>query len=251
MSVQPPGPWSTVRRFAPRPVDLAQFPGLLRETAALLAAAPARLGGLFLLVFVPIQILPNVPYIGMGLREALASIGFAGFFVALDSVRQGRRATLLDMAKAWRLPGDKLLLLVASGLVPLLVVLLVWWWDIGGVQLEALLSGRAPQVALPGRQQLEFVVVFNLVGMPLLFVQPLCVLFPWSATRTLSADLLTWMANWRWALLIALALIPIAIALDSFDPASVPEILLSLISEVAVEIALSAFTLVLLQRSLQ
>ncbi|HXY22413.1 MAG TPA: hypothetical protein VEI29_06995, partial [Burkholderiaceae bacterium] len=100
------------------------------------------------------------------------------------------------------------------------------------------------------RQQLEFVVVFNLVGMPLIFIQPLCVLYTWSATRTLSANLLAWIANWRWALVITLLLIPIAIGLDSFDPSSAPEIVLSLLSEVAVEIGLSAFTLVLLQRSL-
>ena len=251
MSAQPPAPWSAARRFAPRPVGLEQFPALARDAAALLGAAPARLSALFLLVFVPIQILPNVPYIGMALREALASIGFAGFFAALESVRLGQRPTILDMAQPWRLPADKLALLVASGLVPLLAVLLVWWLDIGGAQLNALLSGRAPETTLPARQQLEFVVVFNLVGMPLLFIQPLCVLYTWSATRTLSADLLAWHANWRWALLITLMLIPIAIGLDSFDPASAPEIVLSLISEVAVEIALSAFTLVLLQRSLQ
>jgi len=223
----------------------------MRESAALLGAAPARLTALFLLVFVPVQLLPNVPYIGMALREALASIGFAGFFVALASARQARRPTILDIAQAWRLPGDKLLLLVASGLVPLLFVLLVWWLDLGGAQLDALLSGRGPEGVLPERQQLEFVVIFNLVGMPLLFVQPLCVLYAWSATRTLSANLLAWHANWRWALVIALVLIPIAIGLDSFDPGSISEILLSLISEVVVEIALSAFTLVLLEHSLQ
>ena len=251
MSALPPAPWSTPRPFAPRPVGLDQFPALLRETAALLGAAPARLSGLFLVIFVPIQILLIVPYIGMALHEALASIGFAGFFVALESVRQGRRATLLDLWQAWRLPGDKLLLLVASGLVPLLVVLLVWWWDIGAAQLDALLSGRSPEAAVLGRQQLEFDVIFNLVAMPLLFIQPLCVLFTWSATRTLSANLLATVANWRWALLIALLQMPIAIGLDSIDQASLLEVLLSLVSEVAVAIALSAFTLVLLQRSLQ
>ena len=250
MSALPPAPWSTTRRFAPRSVGLEQFPELMRESAALLWTAPARFAALFLLVFVPIQVLPNVPYIGMALRAALASIGFAGFYVALESMRQGRRPTIMDMAQSWRLPADKLVLLVISGLVPLFAVLLVWWIDIGGAQLDTLLNGRAPEPVLPARQQLEFVVVFNVVGMPLIFIQPLCVLYSWSATRTLSANLLAWIANWRWALVITLLLIPIAIGLDSFDPASVPEIVSSLISEVVVEIVLSAFTLVLLQRSL-
>jgi len=247
----PPALWGTPRRFAPRPVGLDQFPLLLRESAALIRAAPGRLCGLFLLIFLPIQILPGVPYIGMPLRETLASIGFAGFFVALEAVRQGRRPTILDMAYPWRLPGDKLILLVASGLLPLLAVLLVWWVDIGGAELNAYLSGHAAEGALPVRQQIEFVLIFNLVGMPLLFIQPLSALCSWSATRTLSANLLAWIANWRWALMITLVLIPVAIGLESFDPTSVLEIALSLISEVAVEVGLSAFTLVLLQRSLQ
>jgi len=251
VNAPPPALWGTPRRFAPRPVGLDQFPSLLRDAAALLRAAPGRLCGFFLLVFVPIQLLSGVPYIAMPLRETLASIGFAGFFVALEVARQGRRPTLLDMAYSWRLPADKLILLVASGLVPLLAVLLVWWLDIGGAELDAYLSGRAPEGSLPVRQQLEFVLVFNLVGMPLLFIQPLCALCSWSATRTLSADLLAWAANWRWALLVTLVLVPVAIGLESFDPASALEVVLSLLSEVAVEIGLSAFTLVLLQRSLQ
>lgn len=251
MNAPPPALWGTPRKFAPQAVGWDQFPSLMQQTAALIGAAPGRLCALFLLIFVPIQILPGVPYIGMPLRETLASIGFAGFFVALEVVRQGRRPTLLDMACPWRLPGDKLVLLVASGLVPLLAVLLVWWMDIGGTELNAYLSGHAPEGGLPVRQQIEFVVIFNLVSMPLLFLQPLCVLCSWSATRTLSATLLAWIANWRWALLITLVLIPVAIGLESFDPGSVLEIVLSLVSEVAVEIALSAFTLVLLQRSLQ
>jgi len=251
VNAAPPALWGTPRRFVPRPVGLDQFPSLLRETAALVRAAPGRLCALFLLVFLPVQILPGVPYIGMPLRETLASIGFAGFFVALEVVRQGRRPTLLDMAYSWRLPGDKLILLVASGLLPLLAVLLVWWLDIGATELDAYLSGHAPEGSLPVRQQLEFVLVFNLVGMPLLFIQPLSVLCSWSATRTLSANLLVWIANWRWALIITLVLIPVAIGLESFDPASALEVALSLISEVAVEIGLSAFTLVLLQRTLQ
>ena len=251
MNVLPPVPSGAPRRFAPRPVGLDQFPSLLRETAALIGAAPVRLCGLFLLVFLPIQLLPNLPYVAMPLRATLASVGFAGFFAALESVRQRRAATIMDMAQPWRLPADKLVLLVASGLLPLLAVLLVWWVDLGGPELDAFLGGRAADETLAMRQQIEFVVVFNLVGMPLLFIQPLSVLFTWSASRTLSANLLAWVANWRWALVLTLVSIPVAIGLDSFDPASAPELVLSLLSEIAVEIGLCAFTLILLQRSLQ
>ncbi len=246
-----PAPSGVPRPFAPRPVGLDQFASLLHESAAILGRAPGRLFGLFLLVFLPIQILPSVPYAAMPLRTTLATIGFAGFFRVLESVRHGRPATLADMIAAWKLPADKLVLLAASGLLPLLAALLLWWFDMGGSQLDAYLGGREPGSALGLRQQVEFVVVLNLAGMPLLFVQPLCVLCAWSGTRTLSANLIAWIANWRWALLLTLVLIPLAIGLDSFDPENALEILLSLGGEIVVEIALSAFTLVLLQRSLE
>ena len=86
--------------------------------------------------------------------------------------------------------------------------------------------------------------------MPLLFLQPLCVVFAWTATRTLSGSLLVWLANWRWALLLTLALIPISFGIDEFDTTSGAQVFLALAGEVAVEVVLSAFTLVLLARAL-
>jgi hypothetical protein len=50
---------------------------------------------------------------------------------------------------------------------------------------------------------------------------------------------------------LALISIPIAIGLDAFDPKSIPEMLLSLLADVVVEMGLGAFTLILLQRSLR
>jgi len=251
LNIPAPAPLGTPRRFAPRTVGLDEFSSLARESAALLAAAPGRLCVLFLLVFLPIQLVPSLPYIAMPLRATLAAVGFTGFFAALEAARKGRPPSFLDMLLPWRLAPDKIALLVASGLVPLLLALVAWWLDLGSNALDDLLGGRAGEGAPAMRQQLEFVVVINLVSMPLLFLQPLCILFPWSGSRTLAANVLAWLANWRWALVLALVSIPLAIGLDSFDPGDPVEILLSLISEVAVEIALSAFTLVLLQRSLR
>ncbi len=251
MSGTPPAPFGVPRRFAPQRVGMDQVAELVRDSYALLGASPWRLCGLFLLVYLPLQLLPSFPYVAMPLRVALASIGYAGFFAALESVRQGRAPTLMDMALPWRLRPDKLILLVASGLVPLLVVLVVWWLDIGGVQLDGLLSGQPADATPAARQQIEYIVVFNVLGMPLLFLQPLCVLHPWSASRTLSATLIMWIANWRWALALTAAVIAIAIALVSFEPTSLAEDLVSLLTELAVYLVLSAFTLVLMQRSLR
>jgi hypothetical protein len=230
---------------------MEEFVSMVRETGSLLAAAPGRLCGLFLLIFLPVQLLSAMPYAAMPLRFSVAAVGLAGYYSALQAVREGRPATLMDMLLPWRLPADKVILLVVSGLVPLLAVLLVWWIDLGWEAVDAFLGGQMPAEGFPLRQEIEFVLVLNVVGTPLLFVQPLCVLYAWTGTRSLAANLLAVLANWRWALALALLSIPIAIGLDSFDPKSVPEILLSLMADVAIEMGLGAFTLVLLQRSLR
>jgi len=239
------------RGFAPRVVGADEFLSMVQEAAVLVRTAPGRLFGLFLLIFLPVQLLSAVPYAAMPLRFSIAAVGLAGYFSVLEALRTGRTAKLPDMLLPWRLPADKIILLVASGLLPLLAVLLVWWFDLGWAAVDEFLGGQAPADGFPMRQEFEFVFVINLVGMPLLFVQPLCVLYSWSASRCLSANLLAFVANWRWAVALALISIPIAIGLDAFDPKSIPEMLLSLLADVVVEMGLGAFTLILLQRSLR
>jgi hypothetical protein len=241
----------TPRGFAPRVVGLDEFFSLLQQTGALLGAAPARLCGLFLLVFLPVQLLSGVPYAAMPLRFSIAAVGLSGYFVALEAARAGRVPGLLNMLAPWRLPAGKLILLVVSGLLPLLCVLLVWWFDLGWEAVDSFLGGAVPADGFTMRQELEFVLVFNLVGTPLLFIQPLCVLYSWSASRCLSANLLAAAANWRWALALALISIPIAIGLDAFDQKSAAEMLLCLVADVAIQMGMGAFTLVLLQRALR
>jgi hypothetical protein len=241
------------RGFAPHVVGFNEFGSMVQETAGLLGAAPARLCGLFLMIFLPVQLIstPLLHYAALPLRFAIAAVGLAGYYVVLEALRQGRPATLLDMLQPWRLAPDKIVLLVASGLVPLLAVLLVWWFDIGWEAVDAFLDGQVPPEGLPLRQEIELVLVVNVVGTPILYVQPLAVLRSWTASRTLAANLLAFLANWRWALALAAVSIPIDIGLDAFDPKTVPEILISLLADVVVEMALGAFTLVLLQRSLR
>jgi hypothetical protein len=239
------------RRFAPRAVGVEELRSLLQETVTLLSAAPARLCGLFLLVYLPVQLLSGIPYAAKPLRLAIASIGLTGYFVALEAVRSGRVPGLLNMLVPWRLSAEKLILLAVSGLLPLLCVLLVWWLDLGWDTVDNFLSGPPPADGISLRQQMEFELAFNISAIPLLFIQPLCVLYTWSASRSLSANLLAVAANWRWALALALIAIPIDLGLSAFDEGSVPEVLLSLLADVAIEMAIGAFTFVLLQRSLR
>ncbi len=250
MNGNPPAPSGAPRRFAPQPVGLEELPALARATVAVIGGAPWRLVGLYLVVFLPFQLLLGVPYLGRPLGSAFASVGFAGYFAAMDAVRLGRAPAFADLLRPWRMPSAKLALLAVAGVVPLLFVVLVWWADLGVAQLDTLLSG-ADQGLLGARQQVEFIVVFNAVGMPLLFLQPLSVLYTWTASRTLSANLIVCVANWRWALALTLVAIPIGIGLASLDPSSAADTLLSLIAEVAVDMVLSAFTLVLMRRSLR
>ncbi len=238
------------RRFAPRTVALAEFSALVHDSSTLLAAAPARLLGLFLLIFLPTQLVAAWPYAGVALRFGAGQVAFCGFFAALAAVRAGRQATLGDLVRPWQLPADKIVLLVASGLVPLLCGLLVWWADLGWSSVDAFLGGEAPAAGYSVRQDVEFAAVLYLASAPLYFLQPLSVLHAWSATRSLSASLLSFAANWRWVLALTGFAILVDLGLNTVDTGDFAQTLLAMLIVVAVQMVVGAFTLVLLQRSL-
>ncbi len=238
------------RRFAPRAVGLNEFASMLRDCGALFSAAPLRLPGLFLLVFLPIEVLAAWPYAGVALRFGVAAVAFCGYYAALAAVRAGRPPALADLLRPWQLPADKVVLLVASGLLPLVGGLLAWWGDLGWNAVDAFLGGQVPTTGYTLHQELEFAVTVNVVDAPLRFLQPLCVLYAWSATRSVAASLLCFAANWRWVLAMVVLSIAIAVGLDSVDTGSLAQILAALLVDVSVQMALGAFTLVLLQRSL-
>jgi hypothetical protein len=248
------------QRFAPRAVALREGSSMLRETLALLGAAPGRLLGLYLLVFLPLQFIDGVRYLEMPLGEALAAVAFTGFFSALEAVRDGRRPNLLDLLEPWRLSTGKVLLLAASGLAGVAFIWLVWWLDLGTEDVQRLLSS-APQAArdasdaaatvrLALAQRIEYAAAGALLNLPLLLLQPLCVLKPWSATRTLAANLIASLVNWRWAAIISLAVFALVVAILLAQPASLAELLLSVLAQVALGMFAGTFTLVLMHRTL-
>ncbi len=246
----PPASSGVPSRFHPKRVPLQSWLEIMRESASIIGAAPAGLVGLFLLVFLPIELFPDVPYLAMPLRITIASIGFTGFFQALQAVRDGRAPSLLDMAAAWRLPVGKLALLAGSGLLTFLCVVVIWAFDVGASGVDDLLGGRVAPIAVSERELLERIVGIDFASMPFYFLQPLCILADWSPSRTMAANLLACLANWRWVLALTLLQVPIDIGITAFDPENGLEQLISLLSEVAVGIIFNAITLCLLRRSL-
>jgi hypothetical protein len=259
-----PSPGSP-RGFAPRAVPWGEAPALLAEAGRIVAAAPARLLGLYLLLFLPLQLLLGMAYLAMPLRGILASIGFAAYYGALEAARSGRPPGLADLGRALRLPADKLGLLVLAGLVPVLLIWLGWGLDLGPAALDQLLSAHMIAPADGGdaaaaaavsagepalAQRIEEALIDNLAAIPLLLLQPMCTLYGWSATRTFSANLLASLANWRWGCLLAALLVPLELALFGVAAASDAEQLLVLGLSVVLGLFLSALTLALLHRSL-
>jgi hypothetical protein len=250
VSFLPPASSGVPRRFHPKRVPLGSWPEIMREAASIIGAAPVGLSGLFLLLFLPIVLLRELPYLGMPLCIIIGSIGFTGLFLALEAARDGRAPSILDMAAPWRLPAGKLALLAASGLIPFLCVLAIWCIDVGASGVDDLLGGRVAPGAVSEREVMEKILGFDFASMPFYFLQPLCILADWSPSRTMAANLLACLANWRWVLALTLLQVPIEIGIEAFDPDNGLEQVISLLSAVAVGIIFNGVTLCLLRRSL-
>lgn len=250
--------------FAPRAVALREAGPLLRAAAAVVLFSPARLVGLYLAVYLPVQLISGTAVAAMPVRAILASIGFAGYFYALEAACRGRPPGLGDLGAVLRLPGDRLVLLGLAGLLSVFAVWASWWLDLGTTQIRLLLTAPLAVAGDPAHaadavmtvsnpplaQMIEAVTVENLIDVPLLFLQPLCVLRSWSATRTLSANLLASLANWRWGLVLAGVLGAVGLALYAWQPHDAAGTFLLLVADVAVGIVSNAFILVLMHRAL-
>jgi hypothetical protein len=253
-----------VSGFAPRAVGFQEAGSLLRETWKLVFLSPGRLIGLYLAIYLPVQLVSGMALVVMPLRSALVSIGFAGYYLALEAAYRGRPPGLSDLAGLVRMPRGLWALLALAGLFSVLAVWGLWWLDMGTAQLRELLTAPLAAAADPARaaeavmtvsnpplaQKIEAVAMENLIDIPLLFLQPLCVLRSWSATRTLSANLIASLANWRWALVLAVALGAAGFALYDWQPQGLGSTFLLLAADVAIGIVSNAFTLVLMHRAL-
>ena len=95
----------------------------------------------------------------------------------------------------------KLVLLVVSGVTPLLCGLLVLYGLWGADQTSAFLAALSEA---KGRESpsmaLNLWAAENVAGIPFTFVAPVCALYRWSGSRSMAANLLACIANWRWVL---------------------------------------------------
>ncbi len=261
----PPAVSLPERGFAPRAVPWNEGVPMLREALALFTAAPLRLLGLYLLFTLPVVLLNGPSWLALPVRVTIAAIIDAGLFAALEAVRRGRPPGLRDMFSPWLLPPGKIILLGLSGAALLLGDWLVWWADLGGAALQQLLivyvppepgpEGAAAAVqalsaANPAfAQKLEASLSENLLDIPLLLLAPLCVLHPWSATRTLAANLIASLRNWHWGVALFLFSTPVQLGFWVAAPSLAIKLPLVLVNCV-LGIITAGFVLALMHRAL-
>jgi hypothetical protein len=252
--------------FAPRSVAWREGVPMLRAALAMFAAAPVRFMGFYLLFTIPLVLIAGPGWLALPVHVTLLSIALTGIYAALESARRGEPPGLRDMCSPWLLPAGKIVLLGLSGALPLLAEWLVWWGDLGTGPLQALLgvpiglsdadsqeaavnAARAlSAVNPPLPQKLEEAAMDGLLGIPLLLLSPLCVLRPWSANRTLAANLIASLKNWHWGLALAVILEPIDLGLQFLEPGRAGGLLLLLV-DAARSILASAFVLALMHRA--
>jgi hypothetical protein len=162
------------------------------------------------------------------------------------------------MLTPWHLPWDKIALLTLSGALVSLFIWVVWLLDIGAPQVADILargfSGAAGTGASAGDpgfvMRLEAAVVDNALGIPLLFLQPICMRYAWSANRCLAATLVVSLRNAAWGGVFALVLIPVTMAMYAFPVDNVLDVLVLMGADLVLGLLASAVCVVVLNRSL-
>jgi hypothetical protein len=237
--------------FEVRRVGFGEAVAVARDALAPLRAAPLRLIGLFLLLWIPIQLLVSVPTLGLFLREAVAAVAFAGLTVALDAARRSDPPDFHHLGVVLRFPPDKLALLVLSAVLPMLAgvvaVALIWGYDATVAFVDALgqSSGHPSADMVLGLR-----VAAYLAGLPFTFVLPVWSLYGWSGSRSMGANLLVCLVNWRWVLAMTAVLLAAQTAIDGLYGLGAGWDLVSLLCDIAVQLLSLSWTLALARRAL-
>jgi len=191
-------------RFPVRRVAFSEAAELLRESVAPFRAAPLRLIGIFLLLWLPIVFLASVQTLGPFLSDMAGAVAFTAYTCALDAASRSEPPDFRHLGIVVRFGHDKLVLLMLSGLLPALVAtgVLCGVWGIHetGRFLDELSRANAH---LPPAMDLDFEVAESIAGLPFAFVLPVWALYRWSASRSMAANLLGCLVNWRWVLAMA------------------------------------------------
>jgi hypothetical protein len=189
-------------RFALRRVGLAEINGLLQESIAPFRAAPLRLLGMFLLLWVAVEMLiGSIPSYGLFLKDIVGAVAYTGYTVALDAATRSDPPDFRHLGVVLRFGRDKLILLMLSGILPSLIGFLVLYGIWGS---DATAGFLADIYRSPGHESaamsLDLWAAENVASLPFAFVAPVWALYRWSGSRSMAANLLACWVNWRWVL---------------------------------------------------
>jgi hypothetical protein len=190
-------------RFALRPVPLAEVGLLLRDSIAPFRFAPLRLTGLFLLLWILILILVFAQTIGPFLSEIASAVAFTGYTAALDAAARSEPPDFRHLSVVVRFDFEKLMLLMLSGLVPILAAVLVLYAIWGMQETAQFMQALSSADGHPSpRLMIDFEAAEYITGIPFSFVAPVWALYRWSGSRSMAANLLACVVNWRWVLVM-------------------------------------------------
>jgi hypothetical protein len=190
-------------RFPLRPVPLGEVGQLLRDSIAPFRFAPLRLTGLFLVLWIPILMLVFAQTVGPFLSEIASAVAFTGYTAALDAAARSEPPDFRHLGVVVRFDFEKLALLMLSGLVPILAAVLVLYGIWGMQETAQFVQGLSSADGHPSpRLMIDFEAAEYIAGIPFSFVAPVWALYRWSGSRSMSANLLACVVNWRWVLVM-------------------------------------------------
>jgi len=188
-------------RFPLRRVAFREAGQLLAASVGPFRAAPLRLTGMFLLLWIPIVAVALVQTLGPFLSDIAAAVAFTAYTSALDAASRSEPPDFKHLAVVVRFGRDKLVLLMLSGLLPILisVLLLCGVWGVNETS-QFLVERYRPEGHPSPAMELSLRSADYLLSMPFTFVAPVWALYRWSGSRSMAANLLACWVNWRWVL---------------------------------------------------
>jgi hypothetical protein len=237
-------------RFPVRRIPFSEAGDLLRASIAPFRAAPLRLIGMFLLLWLPIVVLTLVDTVGPLLAEMAAAVAFTGYTAALDAATRSDRPDFRHLGIVLRFDRAKWILLLLSSVLPTLIGYLVLC-GVWGIQETSTFLAESSR---PGGQPMPVMVLDlrtaeYIANMPFTFVIPVWALYRWSASRSMAANFLACVVNWRWVLAIAGFQALADTLLIRLHGLGDDLLLLSVIGGIALQMLELSFTLALAQRS--
>ncbi len=241
---------SSAWRFPLRRVSFGEAPELLQASLEPFRAAGLRLLGLYLLLWIPMVYLGVVGAVGPSLSDVFEALAFTGFTCALDVASRSELPDFRHLGVVLRFGPDKLMLLVLTGLLPRLVAIAAMWALWGMDDTASFLGEFArPQGHPMPAMKLDYEVAGSLAQLPFTFVWPVWALYRWSASRSMAANLLACLVNWRWVLAMTAVVALIEDWLTWLWTQGNALQALSLVGTLALYLLQVSWTLALVQRS--